>query len=59
MVLRFTRLTGRPPELYLNMQTGHDLEAARQSLDQPARPAPYCARLGRVPQFQRRMVDDD
>ena len=35
MVLRFTRLTGRPPELYLNMQTGHDLEAARQRLDQP------------------------
>lgn len=32
MALRFTRLTGGAPELYLNMQTGHDLEAAQQRL---------------------------
>jgi addiction module HigA family antidote len=32
MALRFARLTGGAPELYLNMQTGHDLEAARQRL---------------------------
>jgi antitoxin HigA-1 len=38
MALRFTRLTGGAPELYLNMQTGHDLEAARQVLDQQAQP---------------------
>ena len=32
MALRFARLTGGVPELYLNMQIGHDLEAARQRL---------------------------
>ena len=32
MALRFARLTGGTPELYLNMQTGHDLEVARQRL---------------------------
>jgi addiction module HigA family antidote len=30
MALRFARLTGGAPELYLNMQTGCDLEAAQQ-----------------------------
>jgi addiction module HigA family antidote len=50
MALRFARLTGGAPELYLNMQTGHDLDEARQRLkheqpavlDQPAhrRPSP-------------------
>lgn len=32
MALRFARLTGGAPELYLNMQTGFDLEAAQQRL---------------------------
>ena len=32
MALRFARLTGGAPELYLNMQTGHDLAAAQQRL---------------------------
>jgi len=32
MALRFARLAGGPPELYLNMQTGHDLEAASRRL---------------------------
>jgi antitoxin HigA-1 len=32
MALRFARLTGGAPELYLNMQIGHDLEAARERL---------------------------
>ena len=32
MALRFARLTGGAPELYLNMQTGHDLQEARQRL---------------------------
>jgi antitoxin HigA-1 len=32
MALRFARLTGGMPELYLNMQTGHDLEATQQRL---------------------------
>jgi addiction module HigA family antidote len=32
MALRFGRLTGGAPELYLNMQTRHDLEAAAQRL---------------------------
>ncbi len=32
MALRFARLTGGAPELYLNMQTGHDLEMAQQRL---------------------------
>ena len=32
MALRFARLTGGAPELYLNLQIGHDLEAARQRL---------------------------
>jgi addiction module HigA family antidote len=37
MALRFARLTGGAPELYLNMQTGHDLDQARQRLkDEPA-----------------------
>jgi antitoxin HigA-1 len=35
MALRFARLTGGAPELYLNMQTGYDLEAARQRLKEP------------------------
>jgi plasmid maintenance system antidote protein VapI len=33
MALRFTRLTGGAPELYLNMQTGHDLEAAQLRIE--------------------------
>ena len=32
MAVRFARLTGGAPELYLNMQTGHDLEVAQQRL---------------------------
>jgi hypothetical protein len=32
MALRFIRLTGGAPELYLSMQTGHDLEKARERL---------------------------
>jgi addiction module HigA family antidote len=32
MALRFARVTGGTPELYLNMQAGHDLEVARQRL---------------------------
>jgi addiction module HigA family antidote len=32
MALRFGRLTGGTPELYLNMQIGHDLEAAEVRL---------------------------
>jgi addiction module HigA family antidote len=32
MALRFARLTGGAPELYLDMQTGHDLETAQQRL---------------------------
>jgi len=32
MALRFARLTGGAPELYLNMQAGHELELARQRL---------------------------
>ena len=32
MALRFARLTGGAPELYLNMQVGHDLEVAQQRL---------------------------
>jgi addiction module HigA family antidote len=41
MALRFARLTGGAAELYLNMQTGFDLEAAKQRLrDQLADIAP-------------------
>jgi len=32
MALRFARLTGGAPELYLNMQTGFELEAASRRL---------------------------
>ena len=32
MALRFARLTGGAPELYLQMQVDHDLETARQRL---------------------------
>jgi len=32
MALRFARLTGGAPALYLNMQTGHDLEETGQRL---------------------------
>ena len=32
MALRFACLTGGAPELYLNMQAGHDLELAKQRL---------------------------
>jgi addiction module HigA family antidote len=32
MALRFARLTGGAPALYLNMQTGHDLEKTGQRL---------------------------
>ena len=32
MALRFARLPGGAPELYLDMQLGHDLEAAQQRL---------------------------
>ena len=40
MALRFARLTGGAPELYLNMQTGYDLEAARQRLKTEAAQQP-------------------
>jgi addiction module HigA family antidote len=44
MALRFGRLTGGAPELYLNMQIGHDLEAAEQRLkDELAQIAPAAA----------------
>jgi antitoxin HigA-1 len=46
MALWFARLTGGAPELYLNMQTGHDLDEAKQRLkDDPAvldQPAHRC-----------------
>ena len=32
MALRFARLTGGAPELYLSMQAGHDLEEAQHRL---------------------------
>jgi addiction module HigA family antidote len=32
MALRFARLTGGAPELYLDMQVGHDLEVAQKRL---------------------------
>ena len=32
MALRFARLTGGAPEVYLDMQVGHDLEVAQQRL---------------------------
>lgn len=32
IALQFARLTGGAPELYLNMQAGHDLEEAQQRL---------------------------
>jgi len=32
MALRFACLTGGAPELYLNMQAGHDLELAKRRL---------------------------
>ena len=32
MALRFACLTGAAPELYLNMQAGHDLELGKQRL---------------------------
>jgi addiction module HigA family antidote len=32
MALRFACLTGGAPQLYLNMQAGHDLELAKQRL---------------------------
>jgi addiction module HigA family antidote len=32
MALRFARLTSGAPELYLDMQTGHDLEVAQRRL---------------------------
>jgi addiction module HigA family antidote len=31
MAVRFARLTGGAPELYLNMQAGHDLELGQSS----------------------------
>jgi antitoxin HigA-1 len=44
MALRFGRLTGGAPELYLNMQIGHDLETAEQRLkDELAQIAPAAA----------------
>jgi addiction module HigA family antidote len=44
MALRFGRLTGGAPELYLNMQIGHDLEAAEIRLkDELAQIAPAAA----------------
>jgi addiction module HigA family antidote len=43
MALRFARLTGGAPELYLNMQTGYDLEAARQRLKETETALPASA----------------
>jgi plasmid maintenance system antidote protein VapI len=44
MALRFGRLTGGAPELYLNMQIGHDLEAAEIRLkDELAQIVPAAA----------------
>jgi addiction module HigA family antidote len=44
MALRFSRLTGAAPELYLFMQTGHDLEAAQLRLkDELAKFEPVAA----------------
>ena len=43
MALRFARLTGGAPELYLNMQTGYDLEAARQRLKEAETALPASA----------------
>jgi addiction module HigA family antidote len=36
MALRFARLTGDAPELYLSMQVGHDLELAQRRLHELA-----------------------
>jgi addiction module HigA family antidote len=48
MALRFARLTGGAPELYLNMQTGYDLEAARERLKETETALPASAvRSGR------------
>jgi plasmid maintenance system antidote protein VapI len=33
MALRFARLTGGEPELYLGMQVGYDLEAAQRRIE--------------------------
>jgi addiction module HigA family antidote len=33
MALRFARLTGGAPEVYLDMQVGHDLKVAQQRLE--------------------------
>lgn len=44
MALRFSRLTGAAPELYLAMQAGHDLEVARLRLkDELAKIEPVAA----------------
>jgi antitoxin HigA-1 len=43
MALRFARLTGGAPELYLNMQTGYDLEAARERLKETETALPASA----------------
>ena len=43
MALRFAHLTGGAPELYLNMQTGYDLEAARQRLKETETALPASA----------------
>jgi len=61
MALRFARLTGGAPELYLNMQTGHDLDEAGQrlknelaGLDQPAHRRPSLeGRAGRMTPARR------
>jgi addiction module HigA family antidote len=56
MALRFARLTGGAPELYLNMQTGYDLEAARERLKETETAIPASAvRSGR--HFERSGVD--
>ena len=48
MALRFARLTGGAPELYLNMQTRYELEAARERLKETGTALPASAvRSGR------------
>jgi addiction module HigA family antidote len=58
MALRFARLTGGAPELYLNMQTRYELEAARERLKETETALPASAvRSGR--HFERSGVDLD
>jgi addiction module HigA family antidote len=64
MALRFARLTGGAPELCLNMQTSHDLEAAELRLKdelasiEPAAVAARCARGCQKKEQARRSAGD-